>query len=56
MHPKSMFHSKNRNNVYPCKPNFSIMYIKVGSEGSALHGHGSMMTQLTVPMLPQLFT
>ena len=30
--------------VYPCKP--QCYYIKVGSKGSALHGHPSMMNRL----------
>ena len=36
--PQSMFLSRNnKNNVYPCKPQF--YYIKVGLKGSKLYGN-----------------
>ena len=34
-YPQSMFLSRNKkNNIYPCKPQFNYMYIKVGCKGS----------------------
>ena len=37
-----MFWSKNKKNVYPCKPPF--YYIKVGCKGLFVHGHVFVMT------------
>ena len=44
-----MFLSRNKkNNVYPCKPQFYYMYIKVGFEGSKLYRHVIVMRVLIV--------
>ena len=34
-YPQSMFLSRNKNNAYPCKPQF--YYIKVGFKGSKIY-------------------
>ena len=42
-YPLPMFRTNMENNVYPCTLQLHYRYIKVGFEGSKLHGHVSMM-------------
>ena len=55
-YPQSMFLSRNeKNNVYPCKPQF--YYIKMGFKGSKLYMRGFVMSHhnFCVPFLQYLY-
>ena len=51
-YPQSMFLSRNnKNNVYPCKPEF--YYIKVGFKGSKLYRHAFVMENVSLGICGQ---